>query len=153
MSYNYYYRPNPNGKLAALADLHLGKAAAGWLFNFQGYKFAGQDACDHQVDVGGNVRVRVQLPALPALELTSAQKWVELMKSDGGQIFGEYGLDYSLDSFVQTLEEFHPERGQVAKTERLRCPFEAARLSKYPPAPGTAWKDEEGYAFTLANFS
>lgn len=153
MSTNYYYRPNPAGKLAVLQDLHIGKSAGGWLFNFQAYKSLGQPARESSVDVGDNLKVRIQLPAVPALELTSANQWLSLMVADGGRILDEYDQELTLNEFQIILEDLNPKTAKAPNGQPLRCPFEAARMSHYPPAPGQAWKDEDGYAFTLANFS
>jgi len=126
MGTNYYHRTDICDSCDRYNERHIGKDSAGWQFGFQGYE-ADED--------GGK-------------EIKSWEDWyLELTRLDG-KIFDENGQEYGFKGFCELVEytlngKFH---GKPNKNHYDYCVEEGHNID-------TDWKDEEGYAFTLADFS
>jgi hypothetical protein len=77
MSTNYYLRFNICEKCKRYDRLHIGKAALGWQFHFQGYND----------DVA---------------KIKSYKHWIKWIHN--GKIFDEYGVEISLQHFIKIVK-------------------------------------------------
>ncbi len=124
MSTNYYHRTNICEHCNRYEEKHIGKSSGGWEFSFQGY-----DA-EHRRPV-----------------IMSFENWKREFQADG-KIFNEYGEEISFDDFVKLVED--KQGGTFNNRPNLNhydyCVEQGHDI-------GNDYKDDEGYSFSLRDFS
>lgn len=104
-------------------EYHIGKASYGWAFSFQGY---------------------------PYMKLTSWKQWKEFLKDQ--QIQDEYGEAVAYTDFVEMVENYKsPTYKHSDGRKNLVHNDEGRRQGYY--RPDRDWDDEDGYSFTITEFS
>jgi len=125
MGTNYYHRTNICDCCNRYDEKHIGKSSAGWQFSFQGYEDA---------------------PEILSYKDWLRVLWQSLMIDKTGKIFNEYNKEMSYDDFVEMVKKKqsgpHNQYDEVQK----ECKERGYSIQN-------DWKDEEGYAFTFAEFS
>lgn len=124
MGTNYYHRTNICKCCNRYDKQHIGKSSGGWEFSFQGYK-------DEENQP----------------KIASFEDWKREFQADG-KIFDEYGKEYSFDEFVKMVEtkkggtfNDRPNLNQYDYCKEKGC------------ITSRDWKDDDGHAFTSAEFS
>lgn len=104
-------------------EYHIGKSSHGWSFSFQGY---------------------------PHMKLTSWKAWKEFLKNQ--EIIDEYGNNVEYLDLVDLVEGakspgYQREDGQVNLSHNLEGIKKGWYNSEYD------WDDEDGYSFTIRDYS
>lgn len=143
MSTNFYYKVK-KGPFAALAPLHVGLRAGGWVFQFQAFSIPAQQ---HEFWDGSH-QLCVQLE-LPDLIIKSAADWKAFMAEHEGEIIDEYNMPLTQAQFWEMIERLAPATPGLRNAMQNKEQCEAG-----PPNPyEMEWRDAQGYPMSLNNFS
>ncbi len=131
MGTNFYHRINICSECRRYDERHIGKSSVGWQFSFKGWK-----------DSEGR----------PAIK--SWQDWKYILKTfKDGQIFDEYGKEWSYDDFIAKVENT---KGKQNHYDYLRDAPQYDYLRDAPQYGSSylqdSWKDTEGWDFTWEGF-
>ena len=131
MSTSYYHRTNICDCCNRYEERHIGDSSVGWEFQFQAYE-----------------------------EIRSWKDWKKELRV--GRIFDEYGREMSYYDFVMMVNRMGPGKTicQGDKTKVLRNfldyvendPIHGQIAVDYKN-PKLHWKDEEGFSFSIPQFS
>ena len=131
MSTSYYHRTNICDCCSRYEERHIGDSSVGWEFQFQAYE-----------------------------EIRSWKDWKKELRV--GRIFDEYGREMSYYDFVMMVNRMGPGKTicQGDKTKVLRNfldyvendPIHGQIAVDYKN-PKLHWKDEEGFSFSIPQFS
>ena len=137
MGTNYYHQSDCCKHCKRSDKRHIGKSSKGWQFSFQGYK-ADKFPEDGDIKVS-NLEIKSYKDWLAVL-------WKSLKIDKTGKIINEYGNEISFDDFVLMVKNHQGE----PNNQYDHC---SERQAEHVFDMSRDWKDEEGYAFTLAEFS
>lgn len=126
MGTNYYHRTNICDGCNRFNELHIGKSSAGWQFSFQGcYNFGDEEKPD----------------------IRSFEDWKKRLQA-GGKIFSEYKEEISFEDFVALVEG--KQTGTYNNRPNMNH-YDHCKEEGYDMKHD--WKDNEGYSFTVSEFS
>lgn len=96
MGTNYYWREKPCKCCGRFDELHIGKASAGWVFSWHGYRL-----CEPDRWGGDGTAPEITRLGIP---LDTAARWTRFLLATGGTIWDEYGDQLSAGDFLEMVQ-------------------------------------------------
>jgi hypothetical protein len=148
MNLRIYFSPT-DGPLQDFDTLRIATTEDGWQFQFQGYQ-----------EPGGLRRMKLDNSGLtvpvvvPALNVTSAAQWLDLLRATRGTIYDTNGRIYSVDELEALIYSKAPGKVCPVTGHWLESPNTSAYRNRAPLHHGeNLWTDAEGFAFCSADSS